>query len=185
MNVRPYQPKDFERMHKICFETSSGFDSEKGRVALFATYCDYYVNEEPENCFVAVNENDEAIGYVICSSDPIRYERVFKEKYAPVLKKASPVRYLFHVVNEWLCRRIKKEYPAHLHIDILPEGQRMGLGTRLMDALTDHLKKNGVKGVYLVCGAGNEKGVNFYKKYGFKVLSEKLGSVTFALKFSS
>ncbi len=181
MQIRPYQPKDYERMHLICYETSSGFDSEKGKIALYATYCDYYINEDPDSCFVAVNEKDEAIGYVICAPDPEKYEKVFNEKYAPILKKASPVRYLFHVVNEWLCRNVKKNYPAHLHIDILPEGQRQGLGTRLIDALTDCLKERGVKGVYLVCGAGNEKGVNFYKKYGFKVLSQKFGSVTFAL----
>ena len=180
MNIRPYQPKDYERMHKICYETSSGFDSEKGKIALYATYCDYYINEDPASCFVAVNDNDEAVGYIICAPDPEKYERVFKEKYAPILKKASPIRYFFHIVNEWLCRNVKKDYPAHLHIDILEEGQRKGLGTRLMDTLIEHLRTNGVKGVYLVCGAGNVKGVNFYTKYGFKVLSKKFGSVTFA-----
>lgn len=182
MTIRPYQPKDFERMRKICYETSSGFESEKGRIALFATYCDYYVNEEPDHCFVAVNENDEAIGYIICAPDSERYERVFMEKYAPRLKKASPVRYFFHLVNEWLCRKVKEDYPAHLHIDILEQGQRKGLGTALMDTLTAHLKDIGVKGVYLTCGSSNVKGVNFYKKYGFKVLSERFGSTTFVLK---
>lgn len=181
MQIRAYQPKDFERMHKICYETSSGFDTDKGKIALYATYCDYYINEDPSSCFVAVNELDEAIGYVICAPEGEKYERVFKEKYAPILRKASPVRYFFHLVNEWLCRNVKKKYPAHLHIDILPEGQRMGLGTKLMDTLTNYLRENGVKGVYLVCGAGNVKGVNFYKKYGFKVYSQKFGSVTFVL----
>lgn len=183
MEIRKYQPKDFERMHKICYETSSGFDSEKGKIALFATYCDYYVNEDGDSCFVAVNEKDEAIGYILCAPNPEKYEKIFKEKYAPILKKASPIRYLFHIANEFLSRKVKKRYPAHLHIDILPEGQRQGLGTKLMDALIDHLKQNGVGGVYLVCGAGNEKGVNFYKKYGFKVHSKKFGSVTFVLGF--
>lgn len=182
MKIRPYQQKDFDRMHKICFETSSGFESEKGKVALFATYCDYYINEDAESCFVAVNDLDEAIGYVICAPDDKKYQRVFKEKYAPILKKASPIRYIFHVANEWLCKKIKKEYPAHLHIDILPEGQRQGLGTALIDRILTHLKENGVPGVYLVCGAGNEKGVNFYRKYGFKELAHKFGSVTFGIK---
>lgn len=181
MKIRPYQPKDFDRMRKICYETSSGFESDNGRTALFATYCDYYVNEEPESCFVAVNENDEAIGYIICAPDDARYKKIFNEKYAPVLKKASPVRYLMHVINEAMHKKVKVNYPAHLHIDILEEGQRKGLGTRLMDTLIAYLKEKGIKGVYLTCGAGNEKGVNFYKKYGFKILSAKFGSVTFAL----
>lgn len=169
-------------MHKICFETSSGYDSEKGRIALFATYCDYYINEEPASCFVAVNEDDEAVGYIICAPDDKRYQRIFKEKYAPVLKKASPVRYFFHAVNERLCAKIKKTYPAHLHIDILSEYQRMGLGTMLMDTLIAHLKEIGVVGVYLGCGASNEKGVNFYRKYGFEEYSNRFGAVTFVMK---
>lgn len=185
MEIRPYQPKDCERMRKICYETSSGFESEKGRTALFALYCDYYINEEPESCFVAVNEQDEAIGYILCAPSSERYDEVFNKKYAPIVKKASPLRYLMHVANEFLHRKVKKNYPAHLHIDILEEGQRKGTGTRLMDTLIEYLKKNEIKGVYLVCGAGNAKGVNFYKKYGFKVLSAKFGSVTFALDLQS
>ena len=182
MKIRSYQLKDYERMHKICFETSSGFDSEKGRIALYATYCDYYIKEEPNSCFVAVNEDDEAIGYVICAPDDERYQKIFNEKYAPVLRKASPKRYFFYFVNEKLCAKIKKLYPAHLHIDILPEGQRMGLGTMLMDTLISYLKENGVKGVYLVCGASNKKGVSFYRKYGFTEYANKFGSVTFVMK---
>ncbi len=182
MEIRPYQPKDYERMHEICFKTSSGFDSEKGMAALYVMYCDYYINEEPESCFVAVNDKDEAIGYIICAPDDERYQRIFKQKYAPILKKISLYRYLFHYAGEFLERKTRKEYPAHLHIDILPEGQRQGMGTRLMDALMAHLKERGVKGVHLGCGANNAKGVNFYRKYGFKENSPKFGGITFVME---
>ena len=65
-----------------------------------------------------------------------------------------------------------KNYPAHLHIDIDSNYQRLGIGTRLMDALINHLKAKGVKpGLMLVVGATNEQGRNFYKKYGFKELA--------------
>ena len=53
--------------------------------------------------------------------------------------------------------------------------------TRKCFDINNYLRENGVKGVYLVCGAGNVKGVNFYKKYGFKAYSQKFGSVTFVL----
>jgi ribosomal protein S18 acetylase RimI-like enzyme len=46
----------------------------------------------------------------------------------------------------------------------------MGLGSRLMDALTNHLRAKGVPGVMLVVGLHNVKGRNFYEKYGFKRL---------------
>ena len=46
----------------------------------------------------------------------------------------------------------------------------MGLGRKLMDALISHLKKKDIKGVVLGVSAQNEKGINFYKKYGGKVI---------------
>lgn len=42
----------------------------------------YYINEEPEACFAAVNENDVAVGYVICAVDFGRYEEIFRRKYS-------------------------------------------------------------------------------------------------------
>lgn len=182
MEIRPYQPKDYERMHKICYETSSGFDSEDGKKILYTMYCDYYINEEPESCFVAVNDDDEAVGYIICAPDDERYQRVFKEKYAPTLKELSLFKYLFHYAGEFFAKKIRKNYPAHLHIDILPEGQRQGLGTSLMDTLIAHLKGRGVKGVHLGCGASNQKGVNFYRKYGFKETPPFFGGITFFME---
>ena len=68
----------------------------------------------------------------------------------------------------YLPRFFYKKYPAHLHIDILPEYQRMGLGSQLMDTLTAHLRQKGVCGVMLGVGSKNEKGKSFYKKYGFR-----------------
>ncbi len=181
MAIRRYQDKDRDNMHKICLLTSSGFDTEKAREALYTMYCNYYINESPDSCFVVTNENDEAIGYVISAPDWDEYKRVFKQKYLSHLKKISPLRAFFHNVNVLLCNKVAKEYPAHLHIDILEEGQRKGYGTQLINALVQHLKENGVKGVHLCCASHNEKGVSFYKKYGFKVYSEKLGTTTFVL----
>ena len=79
-----------------------------------------------------------------------------------------------------LVRKLKKRYPAHLHIDILPVGQRMGIGTALVDRLREKLRSEGIPGVFLICGAKNEKGVNFYRKYGFKEIKKLPGSIIFA-----
>ena len=39
-----------------------------------------------------------------------------------------------------------------------------------MDALLAHLKIKGVPGLMLSVASDNDKGIHFYKKYGFKVL---------------
>ena len=49
-------------------------------------------------------------------------------------------------------------------------------------ALKEKLASSGIGGVYLVCSAKNEKGVNFYRKYGFKEVKKLPGSIVFGLK---
>ena len=65
--------------------------------------------------------------------------------------------------------------PAHMHIDILPTHQRMGIGTQLVNTLLSQLKSDGVPSLFLITDIGNTKGPAFYNKYGFclryKILS--------------
>ena len=78
--------------------------------------------------------------------------------------------------------KYKDEYPAHFHINILPEYQRVGAGGKLLNALFEHYRAKGVKGIMLCCNNENEVGLNFYKKYGFKVLEESEYDVAFGMK---
>jgi ribosomal protein S18 acetylase RimI-like enzyme len=61
-------------------------------------------------------------------------------------------------------------YPAHLHIDLLPELQGQGWGRRLIGALVDRLRADGVAGLHLVAGAANTGAVAFYPRVGFEPL---------------
>lgn len=181
MNIRPYQPKDFDNCRDICFVTSNGFQKPNYKKALWYMYCDYYLLYESDTCFVAANDNDEAIGYILCAKDYKTYRRQFKRHFMGALRKVSPKHWFMRKLTYIYEPIIARKYPAHLHIDIKPEGQRQGLGTKLMDALVAKLKEQGINGVHLGVGASNEKGVNFYKKYGFKVYKQAFGSILFAL----
>ena len=81
-----------------------------------------------------------------------------------------------------LQQKHKAAYPAHLHIDLLPEYQRQGLGSRLVDTLADHLRKKGVPGVMLTVGGSNEVGQSFYNKYGFARIDALPDDVAYGLK---
>ena len=74
------------------------------------------------------------------------------------------------------------EYIAHLHIDILPEYQHMGLGTKLMDALCDNLRQKKVKGVMFTVWHKNYNAIKFYEKYGFKLIETKETTLVYGLK---
>ena len=174
MTIRPYEPKDKENVRNVCLYCD-GYEEfrEDTKNFLFATYCDYFTEKEPHNCFVAANDNDEAVGYIICAENFDTFFKCFNEEYFTRIGEEckneryyASTAYVYH-------KEYKDSYPAHLHIDILQEYQRMGLGHRLMDTLITHLKKKGVKGLMLTVAKHNNKGLAFYQKYGFTAIEDK------------
>ena len=81
-----------------------------------------------------------------------------------------------------MIEKFKDEYPAHLHIDLLPDYHRKGLGTLLMDALCTHLKAKGVKGIMLTLWCKNTNACRFYEKYGFNILDNSGTEHAYGLK---
>ena len=65
-------------------------------------------------------------------------------------------------------------WPAHLHIDILPEWQRSGWGRALFDRYCGNLKAKGVSGVHLVMAEDNKGAERFYGRVGFERFGEAL-----------
>jgi len=63
---------------------------------------------------------------------------------------------------------IYRTYPAHLHINIEAEYRRAGLGRRLIETYCADLRREGIAGVHLFCGADP---VRFYVRAGFEVLA--------------
>jgi len=62
------------------------------------------------------------------------------------------------------------DYPAELHINLLPAWQGRGLGGRLMKAFLDGLRAEGVRGVFLQTSDRNLKALPFYERLGFVLL---------------
>ena len=169
--IRPYDAKDHDRVQYICVGTGPEMLNERPEMRdfLLNAFCNYYIEKEPQNCFVAADK-DQAIGYILCAENTKAWAEVFPGPYAPE-DPQNPIG-LFYEGSKAMPLKFAEDYPAHLHIDILDDYQRQGIGFRLMDALTAHLRAKGVPGVMLSVGADNEKGKNFYRKYGFSVLEE-------------
>ena len=62
------------------------------------------------------------------------------------------------------------DYPAHLHIDLLPAAQGQGWGTKLIGRLRSELADVGVPGVFASLDAENVTAPGFYDKIGFTEL---------------
>ncbi|MBO5936553.1 MAG: GNAT family N-acetyltransferase [Clostridia bacterium] len=177
INIRKYQEKDKELLRDICIKTSRlPIETEDQRKYLTLMYNDYYTEVEGRNCFVAVDENDVAVGYILCAENFARYSKIFRKFYLPEIKKLG-MNYYFMAIGEMAAHLLySKKYPAHLHIDILDVCQGQGVGTRLMNELKNHLKSKNVPALMLSCGGDNTMAVKFYKKNSFKVVKNLAGS---------
>jgi ribosomal protein S18 acetylase RimI-like enzyme len=137
---------DLDRFREIFFLTSvrKHFDSLEEKERFFERWTGYYRRAEPESLFVARNEVGELIGYLTGCKNT---------RLAPDLM--NPL---------WTDLFVR--FPAHFHINCHPQGQRMGIGTMLVEEFVKYLCANGLSGVFIVTDpeAENKK---FYRKNGF------------------
>lgn len=186
--IRPYENKDFDDVRLICVATASfRVRNESKRMFLLKMYCDYYIECEPENCFVAVDVdaegNEKVVGYTLCAIDCEAYAKRFFDKYLPKIKSYSKFNAYFARTEVLLYGKFASFFPAHMHIDILPAYQKQGIGTKLIDTLKEHLREKGVKGVMLIAGKKNDGAKIFYKKNDFSFIENIAGNTVFGFDF--
>jgi ribosomal protein S18 acetylase RimI-like enzyme len=144
---------------------------------------------EPENCFVVDDGKGKAVGYIIGTADTASFVKKVQDVFMPYLtveglhppKPDEPcgwnenlpnaLRFIMHSPENLLHAeepQLLQEFPAHLHIDILPEYQKLGLGRKLIDTFTAAIKATGVKGVHLIMSDANVEAAKFYIHTGWK-----------------
>lgn len=181
ISVRKYEKKDFDGVRFACLNSTGEDFGEVISEFILHTFCDYYIEHEPENCFV-LDDDGKAVGYIICTENYDNYKKIFDEEYLPLTKPLGEERYKWALESTILQNKHKDTYPAHLHIDILPEYHRQGWGGKLLEALFSHLRSKNVIGVMLTAGVENVNAGNFYKKYGFEQIDTYDTDVAFGMK---
>ncbi|UCM88113.1 GNAT family N-acetyltransferase [Streptomyces marincola] len=188
LTIRPYEPGDLDALRDICVRTGLyGQDATphyRDPAVLPALFAEPYAAFDPGLVFVADN-GQRAIGYVVGTADSAAFFAAFRERWLPRFAERFPepsgplegpeeqVRYLLHHAEDMLDAEVAAEYPAHLHIDLLPEGQRRGLGRRLLATLFDALRERGVPGVHLGMSPLNDGARRFYERVGMTRLPQR------------
>ncbi|OBT89247.1 hypothetical protein VE02_04284 [Pseudogymnoascus sp. 03VT05] len=128
------------------------------------------------------------VGYILCGPSTPSFVATYKESYLPTLPAswaappppalkwegdtlAGGMLQALHSPGSMLhpdFPELVEEYPAHLHIDLLPAFQSKGWGAKMIERLEEELRGRGVRGVHLVMGAGNEGAERFYGRQGFE-----------------
>lgn len=128
--------------------------------------------------------SERVLGYIIAVADTQEYLRWyeehwvphFAERYAPSGEPASAASAAERsVIAAGLHAEAPpadelEAFPAHLHINLLPETQGLGLGRSLIATLLAQLREQGVPGVHLGYAARNTGAAAFYARLGFRPL---------------
>jgi ribosomal protein S18 acetylase RimI-like enzyme len=143
----------------------------------------YYPDYEPESLFIAQTAG-QVVGALLGAVDTYQFENIYRKKIKPCLlmrtlawKYGSPGWLPAILKTEWAEREVRaptvdrSQYPAHLHIGVLPEWRRKGIGTELMNNFIEYLKINRIPGFHLYASSHHPMGIAFYEKLGL----EKLG----------
>lgn len=170
VTIRKYQEKDKDNVRKICADTCKKFlqKNEKMRRAGTMMFVDYYLDFEPENVFVAANENDEAVGYIVASTNKDLMREKMKKVYLPQIRR---IRWYLGIFTRFMIStsyKMDTKFGAGFHINIDEKYQGQKLGPKLLTEMGKHLLNCGFKYMYLVTQNRKTRGYGFYMHFGFK-----------------
>ncbi len=188
--IRPATPADEQQIARICLLTGADGGDAAGRFSDDTALADVFALPylHGPSCFAwVVDIAGTARGYVVAAADTHAFQEWFSNEWWP---EREPMHAVKTEDDAWLMPSASDptrclsdavaDYPAHLHIDLLPELQGAGWGRRLIDTLIAQLAEQGIEGVHLVVPRANEPAQAFYPKVGFVRIGEDDRDVTYA-----
>ncbi|WP_255368568.1 N-acetyltransferase [Agromyces sp. CF514] len=187
--IRSYQATDRDDVARICTLTAAGGGDASGvysdDLLMPEVFALPYVTYEPDLAFIVDDGAGRAVGYILGVADTAAFVDWWNREWTPGFVARHPEpgpatgREPKFTEQELLDSGRKPErmliaeldaYPAHLHIDLLPELQGQGFGRGLIDTLRDALAERGVPGLHLSMDPGNVNARAFYDRLGFAEL---------------
>jgi ribosomal protein S18 acetylase RimI-like enzyme len=190
--IRPYREADHAAVYDVCVRTADGggdatgmYHSDDLMPDLFAGP---YLFLEPDFAFV-LDDGQRAVGYVIGTPDTAAFARAYRARWIPRLAGRYPPpepgpppdpgpppgpdeeMLALHYRPERMIWPGQQEYPAHLHIDLLPPFQGAGHGRALMETFYAAAAGAGAVGVHVTVLTANTRALGFYRRLGFRPLA--------------
>ncbi|MCH6229940.1 GNAT family N-acetyltransferase [Microbacterium sp. CFH 31415] len=193
--IRPFRPGDEPALADICLKTADAgadgtgvLDDDELWAEIFVLP---YVVRHPELAFVVETDDERVVGYIVGAPETAAFEEWFRTEWWPrhatrwphpeaeTSRQDGIVRYAYG--RRGGAEPYGDAYPAHLHIDLLPEAQGRGIGRLLIATLADALRAQGVTGLHLVTSADNAGAIAFYPRVGFAPLPSHDGAQAFGM----
>lgn len=182
--IRPYRPTDRDAVYDVCLRTA---DSGGDATGLYAhpdligdLFAGPYLFLAPDFAFV-LDDGERVSGYVLGVPDTVKFAHRLRDEWLPLVGADHPapagpptnrdeeMSALLHRPEGMIIPDLA-DYPAHLHIDLLPAVQRAGWGRKLIVTLLTALRQAGVPRVHLGMLTTNTAAGKFYERLGFHEL---------------
>lgn len=196
--IRPYRDADRDALYDISVRTA---DAGRDATALFAdphlcgdVFAAPYVVRHPDLSWVVESTDGRTVGYIVATDDTDAFEQWFRDEWWPSKQGEYPLSGAAEPTRQdgtigYASRRAPGTekhagaYPAHLHIDLLPEAQGQGLGRRLIETLFAELRSRGVRGLHLGMNPTNAAAGAFYERLGMHRLESSPETAMYGVRF--
>lgn len=183
-DLRPATLVDLDVVEAICVATgndgSDASDSYDLPELLALHWASPHLTADPSLCTMVVDDDGPA-GYLVATADTVAFEQWCQRMWWPALRERYPLGLprrdrdqqlveLLHAPDRTPAS-ITDGYPAHLHINLLPRAQGLGLGRALIERLVGQLQDRGVAGVHLGVSGTNARAIAFYEHLGFSTIA--------------
>ncbi len=182
--IRPVVAADRRALGQIAYET--GFFGASAEVffpdpKLFGElWVGPYLNDVG-CCNFAAESEGTVVGYIIGACDTRVYQRYFARRFPKLVGQLirgdypywrRSLSYLLRALRYSARAAPRADYPAHLHINLLPGARGHGSGGKLLAAFLGCLGERGVEGVQLSTTRENDGAIRLYERHGFEVYIE-------------
>jgi GNAT superfamily N-acetyltransferase len=185
--LRPIKADDIDALYAISLATGLAGDDathlyQDGKL-MGHIYSAPYACLEPGLALVLEDENGIA-GFAVGTTDTAGWESRLEREWWPALRMQYPdpagsscdwtadqKRWALIHRPERTPAIVAREYPAHLHLNLLPRRQGQGLGARLFASWLELSCAHGVSALHVGVNRGNARALQFWARCGFQVLS--------------
>lgn len=184
--MRPYRPADRAAVRRICFET--GYMGEpvswqwRDAESFADLFCGWYTDHEPASALVVELDGD-VVGYLLGCRDSRAVAPPSVDMRKHLLRRGLLLRpgtamVLWRSIGDLTVAAARRRdpatgardrrWPAHLHIDLLPEARGTGMGRALVQRWLDELRADDVAGCHVETWAENRGAIAFFEAMGFR-----------------
>ena len=184
LNIRQFRSDDLDTLYKISLATGlAGGDASHLYVdprLMGHIYAAPYALLEPALALV-VEDGEGVAGFAVGTADTTAWERRLEQLWWPSLRKryAMPEgtdaslwthdqRRAFTIHRPALVPpAVALQYPAHVHMNLLPRLQRRGAGTKLFERWATAASAQDAKAIHVAINRANVGAAGFWRKMGF------------------